>query len=307
MIAPRLESALPLPLWRRGKVREVYEASGDRLLIVASDRVSAFDVVMREAVPDKGRVLTQLSAHWFGLLAAVTPSHFITADTDDIIGTLPSLAEHREQIDGRAMLTRRTAPVAFECVVRGYLAGSAWSEYRQHGTLAGESLPKGLRESERFSPPLFSPATKAESGHDDNVSFARMQRELGVELADQLRDASLALYTAGRDIAAECGIIIADTKFEFGLDADRSPVLIDELLTPDSSRFWPAAGYAPGRIQPSFDKQPLRDWLAGERSAGRWDGNAPPPALPDAVVAATSTRYREAYRRLVGRDPGSEQ
>ena len=300
MIAPLVESALPLPLWRRGKVREVYEVAGDRLLIVASDRVSAFDVVMNEPVPDKGRVLTQLSAHWFRLLDSVTPSHFITADTDDIIGALPSLAEQRGQIDGRSMLVRRTAPVAFECVVRGYLAGSAWAEYRQRGTLAGEALPPGLRESERFTPPLFSPATKAESGHDENVPFARMQRELGAALADGLRDVSIALYTAGRDLAADRGIIIADTKFEFGLDANSCPVLIDELLTPDSSRFWPAEGYAPGRTQPSFDKQPLRDWLADERAAGRWDGNAPPPALPDAVIAATSVRYREAYRRLVG-------
>ncbi|HEY8062040.1 MAG TPA: phosphoribosylaminoimidazolesuccinocarboxamide synthase [Gemmatimonadales bacterium] len=302
MIAPLLESALPLPLWRRGKVREVYEVSGDRLLIVASDRVSAFDVVMNEAVPGKGRVLTQLSAHWFRSLAAVTPSHFLTADTDEIIGALPSLADHRDQIAGRAMLARRTRPVAFECVVRGYLAGSAWSEYRQSGTLAGESLPQALRESGRFDPPVFSPATKAESGHDENVPFARMERDMGAALAGQLRNTSVALYTAGRDIAAGRGIIIADTKFEFGLDANGSPMLIDELLTPDSSRFWPADGFAPGRTQPSFDKQPLRDWLAGERSAGRWDGNAPPPALPDAVVAATSARYREAYYRLVGRE-----
>jgi len=302
MITPLLESALPLPLWRRGKVREVYEVPGDRLLIVASDRVSAFDVVMNEAVPGKGRVLTQLSAHWFRSLSAVTPSHFITADTDEIIGALPSLTDHREQIAGRAMLARRTMPVAFECVVRGYLAGSAWSEYRQSGTLAGEPLAEGLRESECFNPPVFSPATKAESGHDENVPFARMEREMGAPLAGRLRDTSVALYTAGRDMAADRGIIIADTKFEFGLDANGSPMLIDELLTPDSSRFWPADGFAPGRTQPSFDKQPLRDWLAAERSAGRWDGNAPPPALPDAVVTATSARYREAYHRLVGRE-----
>jgi phosphoribosylaminoimidazole-succinocarboxamide synthase len=306
MIAPLLESALPLPLWRRGKVREVYEVSGDRLLIVASDRVSAFDVVMNEAVPDKGRVLTQLSAYWFRSLAGVTPSHFITADTDEIVDALPSLADHRDRIAGRAMLARRTSPVAFECVVRGYLAGSAWAEYRRCGTLAAEALPQGLRESDRFSPPVFSPATKAESGHDENVPFAQMERGLGAALAGQLRETSLALYTAGRDLAGGRGIIIADTKFEFGLDAGGRPVLIDELLTPDSSRFWPAEGFAPGRAQPSFDKQPLRDWLAGERSAGRWDGNAPPPALPDDVVAATNARYREAYRRLVGRELGPE-
>ena len=306
MTTPLVESALPLPLWRRGKVREVYEVDDDRLLIVASDRVSAFDVVMAEPVPDKGRVLTQLSAHWFRLLESVTPSHFITADTDDILAALPALADHREQIAGRAMLVHRTEPVAFECVVRGYLAGSAWREYQERGTLAGELLPHGLRESDPFTPPIFSPATKAESGHDENVSYARMQDELGDSLTAQLRDASIALYTAGRDIAAQRGIIIADTKFEFGLDDDDRPVLIDELLTPDSSRFWPADGYAPGRTQPSFDKQPLRDWLGRERNAGRWNGEAPPPALPAAVVAATSARYREAYRRLVGRELGEE-
>jgi phosphoribosylaminoimidazole-succinocarboxamide synthase len=303
---PLLASALPLPLWRRGKVREVYEVEGNRLLLVASDRVSAFDVVMAEPVPDKGRVLTQLSAHWFRRLAAVTPTHFITADTDDIIAAIPILREHREQVAGRSMLVHRTSPVAFECVVRGYLAGSAWGEYRKSGTLAGEKLADGLRESDQLAPPVFSPATKAESGHDENVTFGQMRRELGDPLATTLRDVSLNLYAAGREEAAHHGIIIADTKFEFGLGADGTPVLIDEVLTPDSSRFWPAAGYAPGRSQPSFDKQPLRDWLAAERTAGRWDGNAPGPSLPDAVVAATSRRYREAYRLLVGRDLGEE-
>jgi phosphoribosylaminoimidazole-succinocarboxamide synthase len=300
MIAPLLASELPLPLWRRGKVREVYHVPGDRLLIVASDRVSAFDVVMREPVPDKGRVLTQLAAYWFGVLAPVARSHFITADDDEIIDTLPDLAGLRQQFTGRGMLVHRTAPVGFECVVRGYLAGSAWAEYCQSGTLAGESLPSGLRESERFVPPIFSPATKAEHGHDENVPYERMERGLGAPLAERLRDISLALYAAGRDHAAPRGIIIADTKFEFGIDPGGAPVLIDEIFTPDSSRFWPADGYAAGKAQPSFDKQPLRDWLAVERAHGRWDGNAPPPALPDAVVAATSARYREAYRRITG-------
>jgi phosphoribosylaminoimidazole-succinocarboxamide synthase len=302
MIAPLVASTLPLPLWRRGKVREVYEVGADRLLLVASDRVSAFDVVMAEAVPDKGRVLTQLSAFWFRTLADVVPSHFISADADEIVDAVPSLAEYRDQIDGRAMLTHRTSPVAFECVVRGYLAGSAWGEYRNTGTLAGEPLAPGLRESDQLLPPIFSPATKAESGHDENVTFARMRNELGPSLADTLRDASQALYAAGRDVAAARGLIIADTKFEFGLDANGTPMLIDEILTPDSSRFWPADGYVAGRSQPSFDKQPLRDWLACERDAGRWNGNAPGPALPDSVVAATSDRYREAYRRLVGHE-----
>jgi len=303
---PLVASSLPLPLWRRGKVREVYEIGADRLLLVASDRVSAFDVVMAEAVPDKGRVLTQLSAHWFRTLAGVTPSHFITASTDEIIAAVPSLREYRDQFAGRSTLVRRTAPVAFECVVRGYLAGSAWGEYRKSGTLAGEKLAAGLRESDQLSPPIFSPATKAESGHDENVTFARMARELGDRLANTLRTVSLQLYAAGRDEAAEHGIIIADTKFEFGLDEHGNPILIDEILTPDSSRFWPAAEYAAGRSQPSFDKQPLRDWLAAERTAGRWNGNAPGPSLPDAVVTATSRRYREAYRLLVGRELGEE-
>ena len=306
MIAPLVESTLPLPLWRRGKVRDVYEVDAQRLLIVASDRVSAFDVVMAEPVHGKGRVLTQLSAHWFATLAHVTPSHFITADTAAILAAIPSLADHREQLAGRSMLVHRTQPVAFECVVRGYLAGSAWSEYRKTGTLAGELLAPGLRESDQLVPPLFSPATKAESGHDENVSFARMRHELGAVLADTLRDVSLSLYQAGLAMAARRGIIIADTKFEFGLTAEGQPILIDEVLTPDSSRFWPAEGYAAGRSQPSFDKQPLRDWLAAERDAGRWDGHLPGPALPDSVVRATSHRYRDAYRLLVGRELGEE-
>ncbi len=301
MSAPMLASALPLPLWRRGKVREVYEVDGNRLLIVASDRVSAFDVVMSEAVPDKGRVLTQLSAFWSEQLAGVTPSHYITADTSAIIAAVPAVASCRDEIAGRAMLVRRTAPVSFECVVRGYIAGSAWSEYARSGTLAGEPLPAGLRESSRLDPPIFSPATKAESGHDENVPFSHMDAALGGHLAATLRRTSIALYEAGRDHAARQGLIIADTKFEFGLGDAGEPMLIDEVLTPDSSRFWPADRYEPGHSQPSFDKQPLRDWLAAVRAADRWNGDAPPPPLPPEVVAATSSRYHEAYRRITGR------
>jgi phosphoribosylaminoimidazole-succinocarboxamide synthase len=293
-------SRLPLPLLRRGKVREVYEAGPGELLLVASDRVSAFDVVLREAIPRKGAVLTQLSAWWFERLRDVAPSHFLTARPEEIVARVPALAGLERAIDGRAMLVRRTEPVAFECVVRGYLAGSAWAEYRERGTLAGEALPPGLVESDRLDPPLFSPATKAASGHDLNVAFTTMRDALGDALAGRLRDASFAIYGAGRDLAAPRGIIIADTKFEFGLAEDGSLLLIDEVLTPDSSRFWPADRYAPGRAQPSFDKQPLRDYLAVERDAGRWNGEAPPPPLPADIVAATSARYLDAYRRLTG-------
>jgi phosphoribosylaminoimidazole-succinocarboxamide synthase len=299
---PLLESRLPLPLWRRGKVREVYEVDDARLLMLTSDRVSAFDVVMAEGVPDKGRVLTQLSAFWFQRLGHMTASHFLTASTEAILVEVPALVPFRSQIAGRAMLVRRTAPVAFECVVRGYLAGSAWQEYRRTGTLAGEPLPPALIESSRLEPPIFSPATKAETGHDENIPFREMQRGLGPDLADGLRDLSLAIYAAGRATAAERGLIIADTKFEFGLDAQGQPMLIDEVLTPDSSRFWDAEAWAPGATPPSFDKQPLRDWLAAERAAGRWNGDAPGPRLPEAVVTATQLRYREAYRRITGHD-----
>jgi phosphoribosylaminoimidazole-succinocarboxamide synthase len=295
------ESRLPLPLLRRGKVREVYEVDADHLLLVASDRVSAFDVVMREPIPRKGAVLTQVSAFWFERLAEVFPSHFITARTEEILARLPALRPHAAEMAGRSMLVLRTAPVAFECVVRGYLSGSAWAEYREHGTLAGEPLPTGLLESGRLEPPIFSPATKAESGHDLNVTFDAMAAALGGELAGRLRDASFAVYRAGRDHAAARGIIIADTKFEFGADAGGTLRLIDEVMTPDSSRFWPAARYQPGRSQPSFDKQPLRDYLAEIKRAGHWNGEAPPPPLPDEVVAATSARYLEAYRLLTGR------
>ncbi|HRP08365.1 MAG TPA: phosphoribosylaminoimidazolesuccinocarboxamide synthase [Gemmatimonadales bacterium] len=238
MTATLKASALPLPLFRRGKVREVYEVDDQRLLIVTSDRISAFDVVLADAIPHKGRVLTQVSAHWFAKLSAIVPSHFITVNTDEIVAAVPSLDGYRDQIEARSMLVRRTEPVAFECVVRGYLTGSAWLEYQQGGTLAGEPLPAGMLNASRLEPPLFSPATKAVSGHDENVSFERMSAELGDDLAGRLREISLALYAAGRNEAAARGLIIADTKFEFGLDSSGEPLLIDEVLTPDSSRFW---------------------------------------------------------------------
>jgi phosphoribosylaminoimidazole-succinocarboxamide synthase len=301
-----IQSRLPLPLLRRGKVREVYEGDPEHLLLVASDRVSAFDVVLREPVPRKGAVLTQISAFWFERLADVFPSHYVSARTSEILERFPRLQGMQQELAGRTMLVRRAPPVPFECVVRGYLSGSAWAEYQSQGTLAGEPLPPGMVESQRLDPPLFSPATKAEAGHDLNVTFTTMAGALGRELATQLRDASFAIYQAGRDHAARRGIIIADTKFEFGIDAGGTLRLIDELLTPDSSRFWPADRYTPGHGQPSFDKQPLRDYLASLKAASQWNGEAPPPSLPIAVVDATSRRYLEAYRLLTGRDLGED-
>jgi len=295
-------SQLPLPLWRTGKVREVYEVDAEHLLLMASDRVSAFDVVMAEPVPRKGAVLTQLSAFWFEKLAAVVPSHFITARSAEIVARIPALAAHRDQLNGRAMLVRRTEPVAFECVVRGYLSGSAWAEYRKSGTLAGEPLPGGLLESDRLEPPIFSPATKAESGHDINVPESVVAEALGSATAKALREASFDVYRAGRNHAATRGIIIADTKFEFGYDEAGTLRLIDEVMTPDSSRFWPADGYQAGQSQPSFDKQPRRDYLASLKQKGQWNGETPPPALPAEVVNATSRRYLEAFRRITGAD-----
>jgi phosphoribosylaminoimidazole-succinocarboxamide synthase len=284
---------------RRGKVRDVYAVGDDRVLLVATDRVSAFDVVMAEAIPHKGAVLTQLTAWWLRRLDGIVAHHLLTADVDEIVREIPVLAPHRALLARRAMVCVRTEVYPVECVVRGYLSGSAWKEYRERGTLAGEPLPPGLRESERFDPPRFSPATKAEQGHDENIPPSQVAELLGAERAAELERLAHAVYAAGRDAAAERGIIIADTKFEFGARDGRT-LLIDEVLTPDSSRFWPADGYAPGSGQPSFDKQPLRDWLDAERRAGRWDGDAPAPTLPPEVVRATSLRYLDAYRRLTG-------
>ena len=291
---------LPLRHLRRGKVREVYEVDEERLLLVASDRVSAFDVVMREPVPHKGAVLTQLTAWWLRQLDGTVRHHMISADASEIVSLVPELRAHREALAGRAMLCRRTQVFPVECVVRGYISGSAWKEYRATGTLAGEQLSPGLQESSRFEHPVFSPATKAEVGHDENITFSRMSDMIGANAAGELRRLSLSIYERGRDIAAGRGIIIADTKFEFGSDSEDRITLIDEVLTPDSSRFWPADRYAPGGTQPSFDKQPLRDYLDAERRAGRWNGESPPPPLPDEVVSATSARYLDAYRRITG-------
>ena len=295
-----LASDLPLPRLGRGKVRDIYAAGDDRVLLVTTDRISAFDVVMGETIPLKGAVLTQISAFWFRRLESVVPHHMISADTDEIIGLLPGLAPHRAALRGRAMLCRRTTVFPIECVIRGYLSGSAWKEYAQSGTLAGERLPAGLVESVKLEPAIFSPATKAETGHDENITIARMREIVGTEVASTLEAMTRSIYAAGEAAARERGIIIADTKFEFGRDTDGNILLIDEAMTPDSSRFWAVDAYQPGRPQASFDKQPLRDYLDAERRAGRWNGEAPPPPLPLAVVEATSRRYLDAYHRLTG-------
>ncbi len=294
------KSDLPLKLIGRGKVRDIYEVEGDRLLLVATDRVSAYDVVMAEPIPMKGAVLTQVSAWWFRQLDKVLKHHMISADADEIVAAVPSLKPHRAAVAGRSMLCRRGTVFPIECVVRGYLSGSAWREYSKSGTLAGENLPSGLNESDRLDPPIFSPATKAETGHDENITIGRMREILGAEATAELERLTRLVYSRGRDVALKQGIIIADTKFEFARAKSGEVILIDEVLTPDSSRFWPADDYKPGQPQPSFDKQPLRDWLDVERHAKRWNGDAPPPKLPAAVVDATSKRYLEAYRRLTG-------
>jgi phosphoribosylaminoimidazole-succinocarboxamide synthase len=297
-----LASDLPLPRIGRGKVRDIYAVGEDRVLLVTTDRISAFDVVMAETIPMKGAVLTQISAYWFNELEGVVPHHMISADADEIIGKLPALKDHRADILGRAMLCRRTTVFPIECVIRGYLSGSAWKEYAASGTLAGETLAAGLVESAKLEPAIFSPATKAETGHDENITIAQMREVVGDEVAYTLESMARAIYTLGEKLARDQGIIIADTKFEFGRDRDGRIILIDEVMTPDSSRFWAADAYKPGQPQPSFDKQPLRDHLDAERRAGRWNGDAPPPPLPASVVDATSKRYLEAYRRVTGAD-----
>jgi phosphoribosylaminoimidazole-succinocarboxamide synthase len=306
MNAPILTTDLPgLPRYLTGKVRDVYDL-GDSLLLVATDRISAFDVIMPNGIPDKGRVLTQLSRFWFRRLRPLTATHVITADDDYIAQRLAEAgvdmtAERRAMLAGRAMLGVKAKAFPVECVVRGYLAGSLWKEYRQAGgpaqsvTLHGISLSAGLRESDRLPQPIFTPATKAESGHDENISLEDAGRIVGAETARQLAATSIALYTAAAEHAQRQGILLADTKFEFGLHAG-AVTLIDEALTPDSSRFWDAAIYEPGHSQPSYDKQFVRDWL----EASGWNKEPPAPELPPDVVVHTAEKYREAYRRLVG-------
>jgi phosphoribosylaminoimidazole-succinocarboxamide synthase len=279
------------PLWRRGKVRDVYDL-GERLLVVTTDRLSAFDVVLPTPIPDKGLVLNQLSLFWFRMLGDVVPNHVLTSEVDEY----PSeLRPWRAELLGRSMLVRKTEPLAVECVVRGYLVGSGWKDYQKTGALCGITLRPGLRESEQLEPALFTPSTKADVGHDENISFAAVEKTLGAARAAEVRDVSLALYSRARAYAAERGILLADTKFEFGV-RDGRLVWIDEALTPDSSRFWPRDGYAPGRAQPSFDKQFVRDHL----EAIRWDKRPPAPALPEEIVDKTRARYLEAHARLTG-------
>jgi phosphoribosylaminoimidazole-succinocarboxamide synthase len=297
-----LASDLPLPRIGRGKVRDIYAVGDDRVLLLTTDRISAFDVVMAETIPMKGAVLTQISAWWFRQLEATVPHHMISADADEIIAQVPALKNNRADILGRAMLCRRTIVFPIECVIRGYISGSAWKEYAAQGTLAGEKLPPGLAESAKLEPAIFSPATKAETGHDENITVARVREIVGNDVAATLEQMARAVYAYGEKASRERGIIIADTKFEFGRDKDGRIILIDEVMTPDSSRFWAADVYKPGQPQPSFDKQPLRDYLDAERRAGRWNGDAPPPPLPMSVVEATSKRYLEAHRRVTGSD-----
>jgi phosphoribosylaminoimidazole-succinocarboxamide synthase len=295
-------SDLPLPRIGRGKVRDIYAVGDDRVLLLTTDRISAFDIVMNETIPMKGAVLTQISAWWFRKLEGTVPHHMLSADADVIIREVPALKGHRTSLVGRAMLCKRTKVFPIECVIRGYLSGSAWKEYAASGTLAGERLAPGQLESGKLEPAIFSPATKAESGHDENITVQRMREIAGSEVTDALESMTRTVYSLGEKISREHGIIIADTKFEFGRDAEGRIILIDEVMTPDSSRFWAADVYKSGQPQPSFDKQPLRDYLDAERRAGRWNGEAPPPPLPASVVDATSKRYLEAYRRVTGSD-----
>lgn len=283
-----------LPLHASGKVRDLYRLENDRLLFVATDRISAFDYVLASGIPEKGRVLTQLSLFWFDFLKDICPNHLITAD----VAQYPAVLQpHADELRGRSMVVAMADMIPVECVARGYLSGSGWKEYQQTGAVCGIKLPAGLRESDRLPEPIFTPASKATTGHDENISFARMADMVGKLLSAQLRDLTLRLYSKAADYARERGIIIADTKFEFGR-TQAGLTLADEVLTPDSSRFWPAETYQPGKPQESFDKQYVRDYL----EAIKWDKRPPAPGLPEDVQQQTSRKYREAYHRLTGRE-----
>jgi phosphoribosylaminoimidazole-succinocarboxamide synthase len=292
MSKPLLQTNLPgVPLWRRGKVRDVYDL-GDRLLVVATDRLSAFDVVLPTGIPGKGVVLTQMSLFWFSLLRDVVENHVVTANVDEYDAPLRA---YRDQLAGRSMIVVKTEVLPVECVVRGYLVGSGWKDYKATGAVCGIALPPGLRESDRLEPPVFTPATKAETGHDENIPFGTMEATVGRERAAEARSVSLEIYSRARAYAEARGIILADTKFEFGV-RDGRLIWIDEALTPDSSRFWPRDAYAPGRSQPSFDKQFVRDYL----ETLSWNKQPPGPELPQDVVARTAEKYEEAFARLRG-------
>ena len=284
---------LPLKVFAKGKVRDTYELDADRLLMVATDRISAFDRVLPNGIPDRGKVLTQLSIFWFSQTDTFQPNHLISGMVPD----LPSVLKNfREDLAGRFMIVRKAKRIDFECVVRGYLAGSAWKEYQESQTLAGEKMPPGLRQSEKLATPIFSPATKAETGHDENITFEQMKKEVGDDLATRLRDASLELYKYASEFSARRGLILADTKFEFGTIGD-DVILIDEALTPDSSRYWDAQTYVVGTSPESYDKQFVRDWL----THSGWDKESEPPSLPPDVVSQTRVRYLTAYQKLVGK------
>jgi phosphoribosylaminoimidazole-succinocarboxamide synthase len=287
------ETTLPLKLFARGKVRDTYELDDRRLLMVATDRISAFDHVLPNGIPDRGKVLTQLSIFWFSQTDTFQPNHLVSGMVPDLPA---SLREFRDKLTGRFMIVRKAKRIDYECVVRGYLAGSAWKEYQESQSLAGEKMPPGLSQSQQLAAPMFSPATKAETGHDENITFDQMSKDIGEQLAVKLRDASLALYKYAAEFSARRGLILADTKFEFGLVGD-DLILIDEALTPDSSRYWDAATYAPGTSPESYDKQFVRDWL----SRSGWDKESDPPRLPEDVVAQTRLRYLTAYQRIVGK------
>lgn len=296
MNEPLWQTELPgLPPPKRGKVRDLYDL-GEHLLIVACDRISAFDYVLPTAVPDKGKILNQLTNFWFERLAEVVPHHLVAVDVGDFPA---SLRVHQDVLRGRGVLVRKTRVVPFECVARGFLAGSAFRQYLESGIICGLELPKGLVRASRLPAPVFTPTTKAEEGHDEPVDFATLEASLGAEEAGRLRDLTLELYGRGMERAESAGLLLADTKFEFGHDDDRGLLLIDEVLTPDSSRYWEAEAWRPGQEPASFDKQFVRNWL----DESGWDRNSAPPELPPEVVAGTRERYLEAYRRLVGRDP----
>lgn len=292
---------LPYPLLRRGKVRELYDVD-DFVLMVASDRISAFDCVLPDPIPRKGEVLTQISAFWFRQTEHIVQNHLVSADPDEIVRRVPELEQVRERWARRGMLVRAANPFEVECVVRGFLAGSGWREYREEGEVCGHELPEGLRRGDRLPEPIFTPATKAEEGHDQNISFEAMKDLVGAKLAHHLREHSLDLYEFGSALAEERGVLLADTKFEFGFARTGEILLIDEVMTPDSSRYWPEDEHEPGGSQASLDKQPVRDYLEGLAERGEWNKEPPAPSLPDEVVSATTGRYLELYRRITGEE-----